>query len=157
MIPLWTSAIRPLRAMPEACPPFCSAPSSGPGPCEKCGCALCTTGAPWVAQRVWAMPVPLSMPSAATFALSSATRAVLRARRKRAALVDGHAARVVAPVFETAQPLDQDRDDVAGADRADDSTHGKLLGRCRHFRKSWMKYGFVLGTQTIELITPWMP
>ena len=30
------------------------------GPCEKCGWALWTSGAPCVAQRVWAMPVPLS-------------------------------------------------------------------------------------------------
>ena len=51
------------------------------GPCEKCGWALFTTGAPWVAQRVWAMPVPPCSRSASTLAASSATRAVLRARR----------------------------------------------------------------------------
>jgi hypothetical protein len=48
----------------------------------KCGCALCTAGAPCVAQRVCAMPVPASMRSASTFACSSATREVLRARRR---------------------------------------------------------------------------
>ena len=42
--------------MPDASP----ASSLTPGPCEKCGWALCTTGAPCVAQRVWAMPVPPS-------------------------------------------------------------------------------------------------
>ena len=52
-----------------------------PGPAEKCGCALCTTGAPCVAQRVWAMPVPPCTCSALTLASSSATREVLRARR----------------------------------------------------------------------------
>jgi len=55
--------------------------ASTPGPAEKCGCALCTAGAPCVAQRVWAMPVPLATPSALTLACSSATRLVLRARR----------------------------------------------------------------------------
>ena len=69
MMPLCTSAMRPLVA------------SLAPGPDEKCGCALCTAGAPCVAQRVWAMPVVASMPSACTLSSSSATREVLRARR----------------------------------------------------------------------------
>jgi hypothetical protein len=42
-------------------------------------------------------------------------------------LVDRDAAGVVAPVFEPLQSLDQDRDDVALADRADDAAHGDLL------------------------------
>ena len=41
-----------------------------------------------------------------------------------ATLVHGHAARVVAPVLQPLQALDQDRDDVAVADRCDDATHG---------------------------------
>ena len=45
-----------------------------------------------------------------------------------AVLPDGHAARVVTPVFEALEPLDQDRDDVPGADGADDSTHALVLG-----------------------------
>ena len=52
-----------------------------PGPAEKCGCALCTAGAPWVAQRVCAMPVPAATLSRAISLCSSATREVLRARR----------------------------------------------------------------------------
>ena len=47
---------------------------------EKCGCALCETGAPCVAQRVWAMPVKPDRPVCSTCASRSATRAVLRAR-----------------------------------------------------------------------------
>jgi len=35
-----------------------------------------------------------------------------------------HAARVVAAVFEALEALDQDRNDVPGADGADDSAHG---------------------------------
>jgi hypothetical protein len=70
MMPLCTSAMRPGRLA-----------ESAPGPWLKCGCALCTAGAPWVAQRVWAMPVvPPSIFSALTCSISSATRAVLRAR-----------------------------------------------------------------------------
>ena len=42
-------------------------------------------------------------------------------------LMQRHAAGVVAAVFEAAQALDQNRDDVARTDRADDSTHALLL------------------------------
>jgi hypothetical protein len=45
-----------------------------------------------------------------------------------AVLVDGHAARVVAAVLEPLESLDEDRNDVAGADCADDATHAELLG-----------------------------
>ena len=69
MMPLCTSAIFP------------GASDAAFDPGEKWGCALCTAGAPCVAQRVWAMPVPASMRSLSTCACSSATRAVLRARR----------------------------------------------------------------------------
>jgi hypothetical protein len=41
-----------------------------------------------------------------------------------AVLPDGHAAAVVAAVLEALQALDQDRDDVPGADRCNDSAHG---------------------------------
>ena len=44
-----------------------------------------------------------------------------------AVLVHGDAAGVVAAVFEAAQALDQDRDDVARADGSDDSAHGESL------------------------------
>ncbi|MNN37217.1 hypothetical protein D3C81_1511520 [compost metagenome] len=36
---------------------------------------------------------------------------------------DGDAARVIAAVFQAAQPLDQDRNDIARGNRADDATH----------------------------------
>ena len=41
-----------------------------------------------------------------------------------AALVHCHTARVVAAVLEPLQAFDEDRNDVARADRADDATHG---------------------------------
>ena len=71
MMPLCTRATRPAAPLALVCA----------GPWLKWGWALCTAGAPCVAQRVWAMPVPLAMCSAFTCSTSSATRAVLRARR----------------------------------------------------------------------------
>jgi len=41
----------------------------------------------------------------------------------QAGLVHGHAAGVVAAVFEPLQALDQDGNDVARGDRADDAAH----------------------------------
>ncbi len=56
MMPLWTTAIEP----------------------ETCGWALRSLGTPWVAQRVWAMPVTALV--AAEAASSSATRPTERMR-----------------------------------------------------------------------------
>jgi hypothetical protein len=39
----------------------------------------------------------------------------------------GHAAGVIAAVFEALQALDEDGDDVASGNGADDATHEKLL------------------------------
>ena len=44
-----------------------------------------------------------------------------------ATLVNRHAARIVATVFEALQAFDQNRNDVAGADCADDAAHGETL------------------------------
>src|SRR5260363_84103 len=48
---------------------------------EKIGCALSGTGAPCVAQRVCASPIPLAKPAFSTCAAKSSTRAMLRTRR----------------------------------------------------------------------------
>ena len=61
-----------------ACSPSMPA---GTGPRLTCGCALATAGAPCVAQRVWAMPVPPANPCASACAARSATRAMPRRRR----------------------------------------------------------------------------
>ncbi len=114
MMPLCTSAI------------LAGASAAAFGPGEKCGCALCTAGAPCVAQRVWAMPVPASMCSLSTCASQLGhARGAARAPQA-AALVHRDAAGVVAAVFEPLQALDQDRNDVARADRADDAAHGMV-------------------------------
>jgi hypothetical protein len=41
-----------------------------------------------------------------------------------AVLVHGHAAAVIAAVFEALQAFDEDGDDIALTDRADDAAHG---------------------------------
>jgi hypothetical protein len=56
------------------------------------------------------------------FQLRNARRAARAAQF--AALVHGHAAAVVATVFQALEALQQDGNDVALADRADDATHG---------------------------------
>jgi hypothetical protein len=45
---------------------------------------------------------------------------------QRAALDDGHAAGVIAPVFQALQALDQDGNHIGRADGADDATHELL-------------------------------
>src|ERR1700756_2309941 len=117
MMPLWTSAMRALRS--ASCGLAAASVASAP---EKCGWALCTAGTPCVAQRVCAMPVPDCTWSALTCSCSSATRAALHA-----VLVHCDAAGVIAAVFEALQALDEDGNDVAGADAGDDATHGELL------------------------------
>jgi hypothetical protein len=49
------------------------------------------------------------------------------ARARQAAGMHGHAARVIAAVFEPLQALDQDRNDVAMGRCADDAAHGDCL------------------------------
>jgi hypothetical protein len=46
------------------------------------------------------------------------------ARPFQAAGMHGHAARVIAAVFQPLQALDEDGNDVPGGDGADDATHG---------------------------------
>ena len=106
MMPLWTTAI---------------------SPAERCGWALTGVGAPCVAQRVCEMPVPLERCAASACAARSATRAVLTRRDRRAwpslRFDDREAGRVVAPVLEATDAVDQDRDDIARGGRADDAAH----------------------------------
>ncbi len=95
---------------------------------DRCGCALTGDGAPCVAQRVCEMPVPPESCRSSACAARSATRAVLTSRSSRAAPLAGgddrQPGRVVAPVLEPADAVDQDRDDVARGGRADDAAHG---------------------------------
>ena len=72
-----------------------------------CGCALLSVGLPWVAQRVWPMPmVPLSG-SLAQPVFQIAELALGAAARQRAAFQRRHARGVIAAVFEALERVDQ--------------------------------------------------
>ena len=107
--------------------PLCTTAISPP---ETCGCALTGVGAPCVAQRVCEMPgVPVEVRR------FGPRREVRHARgrneplelRRLAAADDRETARIVAAVFEAADAVDQDRNDVARGDRADNAAHGVSL------------------------------
>jgi hypothetical protein len=105
MMPLWTRAMRAFSSLGE-----------------KCGWALCEAGAPWVAQRVWAMPVkPCRRFLDLRFEVGHARGA---ARARQAAVdVQGDAAGIIATVFEAFQAFDQDRGDIALGYCSDDAAH----------------------------------
>ena len=72
-----------------------------------CGCALFSVGLPWVAQRVWPMPiVPLSG-SLRQPRFQIAQLALGAAARQRAVLERGHAGGVVAAIFEALERIDE--------------------------------------------------
>jgi hypothetical protein len=86
-------------------------------------------GAPWVAQRVWAMPVK---PCRCRFLdlLFEVGHARGAARARQAAIdVQGNAAGIVATVFEALQAFDQDRGDVALGYCSDDTAHDDLSNK----------------------------
>ena len=92
MIPLWMTATRPLASV--------------------CGWALRSVGPPWVAQRVWPMPVdPLSATVAAVDEVLEVGQhtGLLRGVQSALAVQDGHPRGVVAAVLEPAQPLEHQR------------------------------------------------
>ena len=79
-----------------------------------CGWALPTVGAPWVAQRVWAMPmVPAS--GLAASSRGEIVELALGAAAVELAVVDrADAGAVIAAIFEPLQPVEQPlRDRVA--------------------------------------------
>ncbi len=78
---------------------------------ETCGWALRSEGTPWVAQRVWAMPVVAWVLGRGGFEFGDAAD---RADAFDAGSADdGEAGRVIAAVFELLQAFDEDGDDVA--------------------------------------------
>ena len=100
MMPLWTTAIEP----------------------ETCGWALRSLGTPWVAQRVWAMPVTDAGVGRGGFEFGNAAD---RADALDAVIRDdGQPGRVIAPVFELLQAFDENGNDVAGGCCRDDAAHG---------------------------------
>ena len=91
----------------------------------RCGCALVSVGPPWVAQRVWPMPVvPSASGLAAEVVAQHLELAGALAHAEIAVAVDhGDAGGVVAPVLEPREAGEEDGLAVARAHVSDDSTH----------------------------------
>ena len=89
-----------------------------------CGWALVSFGLPWVAQRVW--PMPMAPESGACGQLRSRLRelALGAAALEPAVLERGDAGGIVAAVFKPLQRLDDLRRDRRLADDSDDAAHG---------------------------------
>ncbi len=108
MMPLWTTA-----TLPSA---------------SRCGWAFSSVGAPWVAQRVCAMPV-VPAKRLGMRASSSRTRplALTDLQAARLGAGDDDARGVVAAVLQPLQPFQQQWRHVTLADVSDDSAHMVLL------------------------------
>ena len=107
MMPLWMTAIRPDWSV--------------------CGCAFGVVGAPWVAQRVWPMPtVPIGMPASSSCSSTESLPAAFLMSRP-VAVHHRDAGRVVAPVLEPAQPLDEELGGLPGSDVAYDTAHRAMI------------------------------
>ena len=104
MMPLWTRATPP----------------------TTCGWALPTVGAPWVAQRVWAMPTVPGSGSAASSRGEIVELALGPAAFEPAVDDRADAALIIAAIFEPPQPLHEPLGDFVAADYADDSAHATL-------------------------------
>ena len=88
-----------------------------------CGWALLSVGLPWVAQRVWPMPICAAERLAAQPVLEVAQLALGAAARQRAVLEGGDAGGIVAAIFEALQRVDQLPRDRLTAENADDPAH----------------------------------
>ena len=111
MMPLCTSATRPVR--------------------PRCGCALTSLGAPWVAQRVCPMPVVESGSGESAMAFSRLASLPARfSPGDRAAVDERDPGGVVAAVLQPPQPLDDHVLRVLFTDVPHDSAHGAPLYRC---------------------------
>jgi hypothetical protein len=100
MMPLWTTAT----------------------PSTMCGWALPTVGAPWVAQRVWAMP---TVPAAARRERAGEiVELALGATAFERAVADGaDSGAVIAAIFEPPEAVHQPPGNLLAPDNADNPTH----------------------------------
>ena len=88
-----------------------------------CGCALPTVGAPWVAQRVWAMPIVAGERLRRQLAREVVELALGPAALELAVVDGADAGAVIAAIFEPLEPVEQALRDSLFADDADDSAH----------------------------------
>jgi Transposase IS116/IS110/IS902 family len=86
------------------------------------GCALPSVGRPWVAQRVW--PMPIVPVSGSRTSLASRLRSLPSARRRKlSAFQRGNASGVVAPIFEPLERVDKQARDRLTPENAYNSAH----------------------------------
>ena len=114
MIPLWTTATRPLQS--------------------RWGWAFNSVGCPWVAHRVWPIPAVTPVGAFSTILRRSSRERVPRGGPRPVeapAVVEGHAGRVVSPVLEPLQALEEEIEDTVIACGSDDSAHRPRLRRAR--------------------------
>ena len=88
-----------------------------------CGCALLSVGLPWVAQRVWPMPMCAVERLAAQPRFEVAQLALGAAARQRAVLERGDAGRIIAAIFEALERIDQLARDRLTAENSDNPAH----------------------------------
>jgi hypothetical protein len=74
-----------------------------------CGCALFSVGRPWVAQRVWPMPMVPNERLAREFLFQILQLALGAPPRQRAVLERGDARGIIAAIFEALERIDQQR------------------------------------------------
>ena len=94
-----------------------------------CGWALASIGLPWVAQRVWPMPVAPVQRLALEQLLEIAQLAFGAPPPEMAVLDGGDAGGIVAAIFEPLQRVDQLFGDRPFAEDANDAAHRPLLPR----------------------------
>ena len=88
-----------------------------------CGWALRSLGRPWVAQRVWPMPIAPASGCSRRAALEVAQLALGAPAVQPAALQRGDAGGIIAAVFEALQRVHDQRRDRRLAQDADDPAH----------------------------------
>ena len=88
-----------------------------------CGCALLSVGLPWVAQRVWPMPIVPLERLALQLGFEIAQLALGAPARQPAAFQRRDAGGVIAAIFEALERIDELHRDRLTAENADNSAH----------------------------------
>ena len=87
-----------------------------------CGCALLSFGRPWVAQRVWPMPIVPCERLARELAFEVAAACLRRAgASRRRAFERGDAGRIIAAIFEALERIGEMHRDRLACQYADNS------------------------------------
>ena len=96
-----------------------------------CGWALLSVGRPWVAQRVWPMPIVPFERLAAQPAFEIAQLAFGAPAREVAVLERGDAGGIVAAIFEALERIDELHRDRLAPENADNPAHDAAVSPIR--------------------------